>query len=243
MSDIKLKCIAVDDEPMALEMLRDYINATPFLSLSGSFHRPLDALTFIQSNDIDLLFTDISMPSLSGIQFIKSLPSQPLCILTTAYSEFAMDGYDLNVVDYLLKPIEFERFVKAATRAFELFQLKNKVSEKPGKLVSEKDTVFAKSGTKTYQIKVSEVLWIEASGNYVTYHLADKKVLSLANIKDVEALLPADQFMRTHRSFIISKAHIETIESHEVTISGVRIPISKSYRKAVLARLTGSGFQ
>ncbi|MCE7991191.1 MAG: response regulator transcription factor [Roseivirga sp.] len=240
MSEPKLKCIVVDDEPMALEMLSDYVKSTPFLELTGSFHQPLEALTFIQSNKTDLLFTDISMPGLSGIQFIKSLQAKPLCILTTAYSEYALEGYDLDVVDYLLKPIEFERFIKAANRALELFKLKNTTNEVAEPASEKQQTILIKSGTKTHQVKLSDIRWVEASGNYVVFHLLEKEIMSLTNIRDVEALLPEEQFTRTHRSFVVSRAHIETIEPHEITISGIGIPISKSYRKAVLNKLMNS---
>lgn len=240
MPEVKLTCIVVDDEPMALEMLTDYVKFTPFLELTGAFHQPLEALTFIQSHKTDLLFTDISMPGLSGIQFIKSLPVKPLCILTTAYSEYALEGYDLDVVDYLLKPIEFERFIKAATRALELFRLKHTTKEAAVPTPEKQQVILIKSGTKMHQIKLSDIRWVEASGNYVTFHLVDKKIMSLTNIRDVEARLPEEEFTRTHRSFIVSRAHIETIEPHEVTIAGMGIPISKSYRKAVLSKLTNT---
>lgn len=241
MNEVKLSCVAVDDEPMALELIEDYINSVPFLELKSSFHHPMKALSYIESNDIDLLFIDINMPGLTGLQLIKTLSRKPMCILTTAYSEYALTSYDLEVVDYLLKPIEFERFVTASNKALKLFRLNKKEdsTETPSGSSNESSPfIRLKSGTKTYQIRLSEIVYIESSGNYLVVHTKTGKIMPLMTMSEILELLPASGFKRTHRSFIVAIEHITSLEPHQISIGNTTIPISKPYR-GVLADLMG----
>jgi len=228
---MKLKCIAIDDEPKALEILKDYIEKVPYLDLAGVYRDSLKALDYLQHNKVDLIFLDINMPDLTGIQFLKSLIHQPLVIFTTAYSEYALESYEYATVDYLLKPIEFERFLKAANRALEQFHAKKNVSFKISELV-DSDSIMIKSGTDIHQIKTDEILYIESAGNYVIFVLKNESIMSLFNMNNVLDLLPANQFIRIHKSFIVSIRHLTKIERHQVVISNKEIPIGNIYRES-----------
>lgn len=234
MSDIKLKCVVIDDEPMALDLIKSYVEKTQFLELLGAYHNPIEALSFVQTNEVDLVYIDINMPGITGLQFIKSLQNNLLYVLTTAYSEFAVESYTLNVVDYLLKPIEFDRFLNATTKALHLFKLNN-----PKKIISNIEhipgfikpkSIKVKSGNKIYQIQTSEIRYIQGSGNYVTIHTLAEKIMTLYNMNDITKLLPKDDFTRVHKSFIVALKHIDVVESHKITLNSVSIPIGQTYR-------------
>ena len=227
-----MTCIAIDDEPKALDVLKLFIARVRFLDLRGTFRDPLQAMNFIAESKPDLIFLDINMPGISGLQLLRSLPDPPLVILTTAYSEHALDGYELNVVDYLLKPFEFERFLKAVMKARELSALKTGM-HKPGKGSGrrEEQAIYIKSGTKTYRVKVGSILYVEGLGNYVTIFLPDKKIVTYLSIKDIIGMLPPDRFCRVHKSYIVSLSHIDVIEAHQVTISNKTIPIGLTFRE------------
>jgi DNA-binding LytR/AlgR family response regulator len=227
-----MTCITIDDEPKALDILGIFIARVPFLELQGSYRDPFQAMDFILSNKPDLIFLDINMPGLTGIQLLRSLSNAPLVILTTAYSEHAVDSYELNVVDYLLKPIEFERFLKAVTKAKELSVLKSgSVAAEMNADKQEQEGAYIKSGTKTFYVKFDDVLYIEAMGNYVSFILQDKKVVTYLGMQDVLNLLPPNKFCRIHKSYIISLKHIDVIERHHVKIRNNSIPIGHNYRK------------
>lgn len=227
-----MTCIAVDDEPKALEVIAYFIAKTPFLKLAGTFRDPFQAMDYITKSKPDLVFLDINMPELSGIQLLRSLPVAPMIIFTTAYSEYAIDSYELDVIDYLLKPFEFERFLKAVMKAKELWALK---LERPKKeIVSERQSenvIYIKSGTKTYRIKTTSILYIEGLGNYVTFVLTDKKLVTYLGIQEALDILPQNLFCRIHKSFIISIKHVDVIEKHQVVIREKVIPIGESYRQ------------
>lgn len=234
-----MTCIAVDDEPRALDILTLFIGKIPFLKLLGTFRDPLLAMNYIAENRPDLIFLDISMPEITGLQLLRSLPNPPMVILTTAYSEHALDGYELNVIDYLLKPIEFERFVKAIMKANELFTLKAGTLKKEKKPVSENDQVInIKDRTKTYMIKVDTIQYIEGLGNYVTFYFTDKKVVTYLSLQDVIKMLPQDQFCRIHKSYVVSLKRIDIIEKHQVIINNKPVPIGLKYRES-FARMAG----
>jgi len=227
-----MTCIAVDDEPKALDILTLFIARISFLELLGTFRDPFQAMNYIAENKPDLIFLDISMPEMTGLQLLRSLPNPPLVILTTAYSEHALDGYELNVVDYLLKPFEFERFLKAVMKAKELSALKAGPVRKEKKSSGYEDqVVFIKDGTKIYRIKIDTIQYVEGLGNYVTFFLPDKKIVSYLSIQDVLNMLPPDQFCRIHKSYVVSLKHIDIIEKHQVIINKREIPIGLTYRE------------
>ena len=227
-----MTCIAVDDEPKALDILSLFIARVSFLELLGTFRDPFQAMNFMAENKPDLVFLDISMPEMTGLQLLRSLPNPPQVILTTAYSEHALDGYELNVVDYLLKPFEFERFLKAVMKAKELSALKAGLDKKEKKTGGDQDQlVNIKDGTKTYRIKIDTIQYVEGLGNYVTFFLSDKKIVSYLSIQEVLKMLPPDQFCRIHKSYVVSLKHIDIIEQHQVIINKREIPIGLKYRE------------
>jgi DNA-binding LytR/AlgR family response regulator len=195
-------------------------------------------MNFILNSKPDLIFLDINMPEISGMQLLKSLSNPPLVIFTTAYSEYAVKSYELNAVDYLLKPIEFERFLKAAIKAREQFDLKQ-VSDKQIIIPDRQDeqAVFVKSGTKTYRIEFSNILFIEGVGNYVNFILKDKKIMAYLSMQETIRILPSREFCRIHKSYIISMKQIDSIEFHQVKIRDHIIPIGKTYREEFLSLL------
>jgi len=234
-----MTCIAVDDEPKALDILTLFIARIPFLDLLGTFRDPFEALNYTAENKPDLIFLDISMPEMTGLQLLRSLPNPPLVILTTAYSEHALDGYELNVIDYLLKPFEFERFLKAVMKAKELATLKAGLVFKEMNSGGKEDhVVFIKSGTKIHRIKIDTIRYIEGLGNYVTFFLPDKKIVSYLSINDVLNMLPPDQFCRIHKSYVVSLRHIDIIEKHQVIVDNKPIPVGLTYREK-FARIMG----
>lgn len=233
-----LKCIAIDDEPRALRVIESHIEKIPFLELSGVFRDGLTALDYLQQNHIDLIFLDINMPDLTGLQFLKSLATQPLVIFTTAYPEYAPESYDFEVVDYLLKPIEFDRFLKAVNRAQREYHL---IHPQPTLRTSQKrtdqmhnDTILLKSGTDIHQIKVDHVLYVASAGNYVTFVTNSQEIMTLMTMDDVLEKLPSDRFFRIHRSYIVAAKHITLIERHQVRVNKKSIPIGNLYREGFL---------
>ena len=224
-----MKCVAIDDEPLALDILKDYMEKVPFLECVGVFRNPLKALDYIRRKRIDLIFLDINMPDLSGIQFLKTLKKPPLVVFTTAYSEYALESYDYDAVDYLLKPIEFERFVKAANKAGEMLRVKSKDMSI---LSGEKDYLFIKSGTNFHKVKTEDIYYIKGTGNYVTFVLDQKEILSLMTMSKALESLPEELFVRVHKSYIVNSLHVDLIENEEVRIRSERIPIGDRYRQS-----------
>ncbi|SIQ85392.1 LytR/AlgR family response regulator transcription factor [Pontibacter lucknowensis] len=218
-----MKAIAIDDEPMALEVVRAHAAKVPYLELVGCFTDAFQALEFLQNEPIDLLFLDIKMPDISGLEFVTSLQKKPMVIFTTAYSEHAVTSFELDAVDYLLKPFSLPRFIKACNKAQELLQLR-------GTTAPVKDYLFLKTGYEQVKVHYDEILYLEAAGNYVTFVLADgKKLLSRMTIQELSEQLPADSFVRVHRSYIVSKKQIDKIERHQVCIKGNEVPVGASY--------------
>ena len=231
-----MRCLIIDDEPLALDVLKDYVDKVTFLECVGTFRNPVRAAEYLQQNRVDLIFLDINMPDLTGIQFLKSLTKRPpLVIFTTAYSEYALESYDYDAVDYLLKPIEFERFVKAVNKALEKFQMKaNRLS-----LSHDEKYVLVKSGTKYHKVKLKDILYIQGTGNYVTFVTTGKEILALLTMKDVLDMLPGDMFFRIHRSYIINFHHVDLIESEEVKIKEQKLPIGDLFRESFLNAVKG----
>lgn len=221
-----MKCLVIDDEPKAVEILSDYIEKVPNLECTATFRDPLKALNYIQNNPVDLLFLDINMPDLSGIQFLNALEHHPLVIFTTAYSEYALDSYDYDAVDYLLKPIEFDRFLKAVNKAFRRYKERKKGRVPLG---GDSDYIFIKSGTDYHKLDTRSILYIKGTGNYLTFVTLKKEILTLLTMKEALEILPP-QFHRIHKSYIINLDHVELIDAEEVKIKDQRIPIGDHYR-------------
>jgi DNA-binding LytR/AlgR family response regulator len=241
-----MTCIAIDDEPMALDVIRDYCEKVYFLELKESFRNALKALQYLQDHKVDLILLDINMPDLTGIQFLKSLNYIPLVIFTTAYSEYALQSYDFNAIDYLLKPIEFDRFLKGVLKAKEHFEYKvakTNQQETNQKIHSEskKEFVLVKSGSEIHKINLNDIQYIEGTGNYISFITSTKKILSLMNMKEVIELLPKYEFVRVHKSYIISMRHIDLIERSQIRINNKTIPIGSSYKEEFLLVLEKIG--
>jgi two-component system LytT family response regulator len=226
-----IRCAVIDDEPMALELLQDYISKTPFLELAGSYRDALKALKQIRDDPVDLIYLDVNMPDLSGIQFLNALPERPLIIFTTAYSQYAVESYDYEAVDYLLKPVEFDRFLKASNRAYDKFRRRSPDKNQKRSADAQPETVFIKSGIEIHQVRPGEILYIEGAGNYVQFVLNEKNVMSLMTMSEALELLRDHMFVRIHRSYIVAAAHIDVIEPEFVKIHKKKIPIGESYRR------------
>lgn len=234
-----MKCTVIDDEPYALELIKDYIQRTPFLELASCFSNPFKAMDFLNKERVDLIFLDINLPEISGIQLYKSLNFPPLVIFTTAYPEFAAESYEYNAIDYLVKPIKYERFLKAVNKASGLISTSSESTPQEVKPVkkSKDNCIFIKSGSQLVKVFPNDILYIEAAGNYMCFHTLEKKVMSLLNAKEVLELLPRNNFVRIHKSYIISLDHIDAIERHDVIVNGKRIPIGITYREHFLSVL------
>jgi len=228
-----MNCIAIDDEPKALEVIERYCQKSDLVDLKATFREPVKAIEFLNKEKIDLIFLDINMPDISGVQLIQTLTTKPMVIFTTAYSNYAVESYSLNAIDYLLKPITFERFLAAVNKASNLLLLQNRSFIKE----DEPGSVFIKSGPHTYQVKVSDILYLEKDGNYITVHLKDKQILIRENMGDIFDLVSPAEFMRVHKSFIVAIKHIAMLEVHQLIINGTKIPIGSTYREPLKARL------
>jgi two-component system LytT family response regulator len=213
--------IAIDDEPLALEVIRSHAAKIPFLELKAVFTDAFEALDFLQRNSVDLIFLDIKMPDISGIEFYHSLSHKPLVIFTTAYTEHAVTGFDLDAVDYLLKPFSLSRFLKACTKANELYQLRT--------THQLADHIFIKTGYEQVKIMLDDIHYLEAEGNYISFVTKNGKLLTRMTFLEVENMLPHNEFIRIHRSFIAAKKHIDKIDRYQVFIRGIAIPVGDSY--------------
>jgi len=227
---MKVRALIIDDEPLAQNVIIQYAAKLPDLEIAGTCNDAICAHKTLQENEIELIFLDINMPKLSGISFLKALKNPPLVIFTTAYSEYALEGFELNAIDYLKKPFSFERFCKAYFKAEELLQLKKESNEKPH-AEAQIDFLFVKSNKKTYKIAYSEIYYIEGLGDYIQIHLKNQKIITNLSMKKMLELLPQNQFYRIHKSFIISLENIELVEGNMVKINDNKLPIGNSYRK------------
>jgi two-component system LytT family response regulator len=241
----KLKCIAVDDEPLALDIIEDYISKVPFLELVKRTENAIEALQLVQAGGIDLVFLDIQMPDLTGIQFLKIATGKSNYILTTAYSQYALESYDLNVSDYLLKPIAFDRFYKAVEKVYNQVQKAPAVAAPvpvvapaaPAALNPVQDFIFVKTEHKIQRIELDDILYIEGLKDYISIFTKNERVITLQNMKKMEETLPHTQFIRVHKSYIISLDKIESIERSRITICGKIIPIGDTYREEFFKRI------
>jgi len=227
---MEIKALIIDDEPLARNVIKEYSKKIPSLNIVGECEDAICAHQLLQDKSVDLLFLDINMPKLTGIEFLKTIKNPPLVIFTTAYSEYALDGFELNIIDYLKKPFSFERFCKAYFRAEELIQLKRSANQsEPTEILS--DFIFIKSDKKTIKINKSDIYYIEGLGDYIKICTKDKKLVTNLSMKKIESLLPANQFYRIHKSFIISLNKIELIEGNMVKINNTKLPIGNSFRQ------------
>ena len=224
-----INAIAIDDEPLALQLVSGYIEKTPGLNLAGSFDNPLDAIDFLNNESVDLIFVDIQMPDLSGLEFTRSLAKGPKVIFTTAYEKYALEGFRLDVIDYLLKPFSYEEFLKAVQKAVRLIKLEKEV---PEQVDTNNEFLFLKSDYKIRRINFNDILYIEGLKDYVKVFIqgSDRPVLSLITLKALEAKLPEAKFMRVHRSFIVNLERIDTIERSRIVFGKTYIPVGEQYK-------------
>lgn len=225
-------CLIVEDEPLARNLLTEYVKKVSFLNLVKACSNPMEALDVLRTNTIDILFLDIQMPEITGITLLKILQKKPMVILTTAYSEYALESYELDVVDYLLKPITFDRFLKAVDKAAQRITTPATTIIEKSAGESAPDFVFVKDGTKLVKINFDDILYVEGLKDYVTIHTKTQKVVTLQRLKSLEQQLPPEKFIRIHHSFIIALKAIEVVHKGEVQIGNAMIPISDSYKKA-----------
>lgn len=236
-----MKCIAVDDEPLALNIMEDFINKIPYLEFVGSCNSAFETIELLNRKKVDLIFLDINMPHLSGLELLKSLNNNAMVIFTTAYSEYALEGFNLDAVDYLLKPVDFNRFVKAVNKAYELFLLRNKPETLyHAKSDSNQEFIVVKADYKTRKIAVKDIIYIEGLKDYVKIYLEPKEhsvnqyqrpIITKSTLIKMEEKLPSDLFQRIHKSFILNLSKIEVIENNRIVIGEKRIPIGNNYKK------------
>lgn len=231
-----IRCLAIDDEPLALELLVDNISKVPFLKLIAACDNVMDAMKEMQQQAIDLIFLDIQMPGLTGLQFIESMTEKPMIILITAYKQYALEGYNLDVTDYLVKPVSLDRFMKACNKAKQLFELKStpKIEPKP-------EYIFVNADYSMVKITLADIIYIEALKDYISFHLKSTKhpLLTRMPMKTIEEQLPASTFIRIHKSYIVSISFITAIRKSSVFIDSLELPLSDTYRASVSA-LTGN---
>jgi len=228
---MKLKCLIVDDEVLAQDVIEKYIATIPTLKLVGKCDNAVEAISFLHNNHVDLLFLDLNMPELSGLEMLKTLTNPPKVILTTAYSEYALESYEYGVVDYLLKPIKLERFIKAVNKVVEQHSetvVAENISSQP-----THETIFIKEDQVTYQLKLNDILFIEAYGNYLKVHTLEKIYVARDTMHDMEGKLPEAIFMRIHKSYIVSVSKIESVSGNRIFINKQEIPVGEMYKMAL----------
>jgi len=215
---------------MALDVIGRYCDKSDLVQLKDVFREPVKAIEYLSREKTDLVFLDINMPDISGMQLVQTLSPRPMIIFTTAYSHYAVESYNVNAIDYLLKPITFERFLAAVNKA--VAALTTITGQN-----NEEETIFIKSGPQTWQVKLNDILYLEKDGNYITVHLKDRNILIRENMGDIFDLVPAAQFIRVHKSYVVAARHIAMIEVHQLTINNEKIPVGSSYRESLRARL------
>jgi two-component system, LytTR family, response regulator len=232
---MKISCHIIEDEPMASSLLELYVRKLPVLELAGVSSNPLLALESLRTKPVDLLLLDIRMPEMTGLSLIRVLQNKPLVVITTAYSEFALESYELDVVDYLKKPITFERFLKAVDKVQQRLLPPEGGKNKLGGV----DYIFVKEGTRFVKLMIGDILFIEGLKNYVAIHTNHQKIVSLQRLKSLEDQLPAEKFIRVHNSYIVSKSAISSVKENEVYLGGTKIPIGETYFKGFMDFIDG----
>lgn len=236
---MNIRCIIIDDEPLARKGLKEYIADTDFLSLEGEFENPLKASDMISRGEVQLLFLDIQMPKINGLDFFKTLQHPPPVIFTTAYPQYALDGFELNALDYLVKPISFDRFLKAALKAKEYYEVREKNVNEAS---AAADHFFIKADGRLVKIIFDDILFAEALQNYVVVQTKDKKYITYLTFKSVEDYLPSNLFVKTHKSYLVAASKIDSIEANDIRIGSHHIPISRNLKDEVMERLLKGKF-
>ncbi|MEJ1239426.1 LytTR family DNA-binding domain-containing protein [Chryseolinea sp. T2] len=240
---MKLTCVIVEDEPVARRGMEEYVDQTSYLEILASCENAAIASDILQGKSVDLLLLDIHMPRVTGIELLRSLRNPPLTILTTAYSEYALEGYSLDVVDYLVKPITYERFLRATGKAFEIHQLRQVAKQRSSDLVSAESGApyfFIKCDNRYEKVLFSDVRYIEALQNYVVIHTSEKKLITYLTLTGIESQLPKDRFLKVHKSFLVSIGAIQAIDGSDLVVGNARIPISRSLKDEVVSRILGN---
>ena len=225
----KLSCIIVDDEPVARKILQEFVEQVPYLEVQGKFENAAKAETFLRSNTADLIFLDIEMPKISGLQFLQKMEIESLVILTTAFPQYALEGYELDIIDYLLKPFAFNRFIKAVQKAKDYYQMKARTTGTP-----IPSYIFIKSEKRIEKIELNDILFAESVGNYVSIYTKNKKITAYLTMKSLEYQLPQDDFIKVHQSYLVNLSKIVAIEGNEIKIGNRSLPISRNYRETVM---------
>lgn len=235
-----MKCLAIDDEPLGLNIISEFCRKVGFIELMATCTNPFDAIEWINAHEIDLIFLDIQMPNMTGIEFVKTLEKPPLIIFTTAYTNHALEGYELNAIDYLVKPISFERFLKAVNKAFEIVSLRkakiSQVLQKENNKPEPSGYMMVKVEYKTVKIDFNQILYVEGLKDYVKIYTGVKPILTKSTMKSMEEKLPSD-FIRVHKSFIISLSKIHSVENNRILIGEKRIPIGNQYKDFFYERI------
>lgn len=238
---MKINCIVIDDEPLARKGIREYIQDVDFLNFAGEFDSPHKASNVLGMKQAELLFLDIQMPKISGLDFLRTIQHAPPVIFTTAYPQFALDGFELNALDYLVKPVSFERFLKAAHKAKEYFEVrqKNKITEGKEATIQH---VFIKVDGKLVKLFFEDILFVEALQNYVAVHTKNKKYISYLPLHTLSEYLPPADFIKTHKSFIVAINKVESIDGNNLYVGTNQIPVSRTVKEEVMSRLLGKQF-
>jgi two-component system LytT family response regulator len=240
---MKLKCIAIDDEPLALEIIRDYISRVPFLELEQTFDNAIDSVDYLKNNIIDLMFLDIQMESLTGIQLVKVLSNKPEVIFTTAFDKYAVEGFELDAADYLLKPISFERFVKAVDRVYNRLRSDKSKKQYPEVTISNpaENYFFVKTENRLQKVFFNDILYIEGQGDYLRIICRESKIMTLQNFRTLMSIFPSDNFIRVHKSYMIAVNKIESVSKNRIKIGTTTIPVSESYKNSFYETLKSKG--
>jgi DNA-binding LytR/AlgR family response regulator len=231
----KIRCLVIDDEPLACKGMAEYIGEVDTLRLLATVQNPADAISYLPQTDV--LYLDINMPKISGIDFLKQIKTAPLTIITTAYPQYALQGYELDVVDYLLKPVSFARFLKATTKAVDYFHMLH--SEKKTPSTPEADYFFVKSHGILEKISLPEIIAVKSLSNYVTIHCGEKKIIAYLTLKQIREHLPAASFIQVHKSFLVPVDKIDRIDREEIVVEKMHIPIGENFREAISRRMEG----
>jgi len=232
-------CLIVDDEQLARRLLQEFVTKVPMLELAGMCKNPLEAMEVLNSKRIDIMFLDIQMPEITGVEFMKSLQHKPATIFTTAYSEYALEGYQLDVIDYLVKPFPLDRFIKAVNKAIDFIDLKKSANKKDQKKSMDSNHLLLRADHKIYKVALEDIQYIEGLKEYVSYYTNEKRIIVLQSLKSIEESLPSDKFIRVHRSYIVPIDKIKTLDGNQVQIGDKLIPIGRSYKEDVLKRVFG----